>query len=959
MTPYSGNVTFLFTDIEGSTRLVQDHHFSHRELLAKHHSILQESVEYFSGFVFQIIGDAFCCSFENSVNASMAALRIQQLLVKEDWGEAEVRVRIGLHKGYAEWNGNDYMGYLTLARANRIMSCAHGGQVVASLEALDCEDRESFLQTVSKGIGANVTLKDLGERRLKDLIEPLQIFQLVAAGLQSEFPPIKSLDARPNNLPQQLSSFIGREKEISEIRKLAAKERMITLLGPGGTGKTRLALQSAAELIDEFSNGVWFCDLAPLSDPQLVCQSINQVLGLNNEGSQSSEEILIEYLREKDLLLIFDNCEHLVEECSAVSELVLSGASGVKVIATSRESLRCSGEAVYRVSTMAHPSPEENLAAEELAKYESARLFIERALTVNRNFRINDSNAKALSQICAQLDGIPLAIELAAARTKLLSVHEIHSRLSNIFGLLTGGKRTALPRQKTLRAMIDWSHDLLSENEKVLWRRLAVFSGGWFLEDAENVCSDELIDGSEILDLCESLGEKSVIAHPDHTGKFSMLETIRQYGLEKLDQAGESESVRSRHLKHYLAFCETGMNKFFGPALQSWVDSLEAAYPNVQSALKWSWENKLFEEGNRLAVSLGKFWEIRGHVHEGKQWMDKLLSESGNLAPELKAASLKLSGILHNIMGEHLKSIHLLEESLSLYRSAGNMVGTSQALNILGLVETDVSRLDDAYRHLSEGLELKRQAGAPIGICSSLNSLGLLVKLKGNYELAKEYFTEALSIAENEEDEIYIGILYNNLAELFHIQGRFEKAEEYFRKGYELDVKLNNKTGMCISLANLGVVHMKSGEPEKARECLNESYRLSELSGLKAGKVYSLIGLADLMTAESNLDGANEVYCRLLREFTDSMDAVHFQNTLVGLAIVRHNLGENNFAARLIGAALAFSESVGSHITSEAQENMLKLETSLISVLGEEEYSDAKNSGRGMNLKDDICQLAI
>src|SRR5215204_2861234 len=481
----SGTVTFLFTDIEGSTRLAQEYPDQWETLRARHDTLLHSAMDAYKGYVFQIVGDAFCVAFHSASDALNAALNAQWLLQNEAWSPASIKVRMGIHTGVAQLNNTSeqiaYLGYTTLVLVQRIMSAGHGGQVLIS---------SSTRELVRDTLPANTELLDLGERRLKDLLRPQHLYQLQAPGLASRFPPLKTLEASRNNLPVQLTSFIGRENEIVEIKQDLKAHRLVTLTGPGGTGKTRLSLQVAADLLNQFHHGVWFIELAPLTDPSLIPQTILSAIGIT-EQSGKPLDVLREYLREKKSLIVLDNCEHLIEASANVAHAILSIAPDLKVLASSREALGVSGEMVYPVPSLSLPDIKHLPVIEQLSQYEAVRLFIDRALLVVPHFVVDKDNAPHIAQICHRLDGIPLAMELAAARVKMMSVEQISKRLDDRFRLLTGGARTALPRQQTLRALIDWSYDILSENERLLLRRLSVFAGGWTLEAAEEVCSDQ------------------------------------------------------------------------------------------------------------------------------------------------------------------------------------------------------------------------------------------------------------------------------------------------------------------------------------------------------------------------------------------------------------------------------------------------------------------------------------
>src|SRR5687768_8258649 len=538
----TGTVTFLFTDIEGSTKLAQEFPDQWETLRARHNTLLQSAMELYNGYIFQIIGDAFCVAFHSASDALNAALHAQRLLQNESWSPAPIHVRMGIHTGPAQLNNNSdqirYLGYTTLVTTQRIMSAGHGRQVLISSTTHDL---------VRDVLPAETELLDLGERRLKDILRPEHLYQLGAPGLSSTFPPLKTLEESRNNLPVQLTSFIGRENEIAEIKQELKDHHLITLTGPGGTGKTRLSLQVAADLLDQFYHGVWFIELAPLTDPDLIPQTILSAIGIT-EQSGKPLDALREYLRRKKSLIVLDNCEHLLEASANVAHAILSAAPDLKVLASSREALGVPGEMSYPVPSLSLPDIKQLPVIEELSQYEAVRLFLDRASLVARRFSVDASNALSIAQICYRLDGIPLAIELAAARVQMLSVEQISAGLDDRFHLLTGGARTLLPRQQTLRALIDWSYDLLSEHERLFLCRLSVFAGGWTLEAAEEVCSGlegDTVQPYHVLDLLSQLINKSLVLVVEHSQsgetRYRMLETIRQYARDRLLETGGSE----------------------------------------------------------------------------------------------------------------------------------------------------------------------------------------------------------------------------------------------------------------------------------------------------------------------------------------------------------------------------------------------------------------------------------
>src|SRR5215210_2521886 len=537
--PPTGTVTFLFTDIEGSTRMWEKDPEAMGSTVARHDEVLRGAIEANEGHVFKTVGDAFCAAFPTAPDALEAAISAQRLLHAGGQDEeSRLRVRMALHTGAAEERGGDYFGP-PLNRVARLLSVGHGGQVLLSSPAQEL---------VRDQLPTGADLRDLGEHRLKDLIRPERVFQLTAPVLPEDFPALRTLDARPNNLPVQPTPLVGREKEVGTVRErlLAPETRLLTLTGPGGTGKTRLALQVAAEALEDFEDGAFFVALAAIADPALVAPAIAGSLGVLDSGERPLIEGLKDHLRDRQPLLLLDNFEQVLEASSLVGEL-LSSCPELKVLATSRISLRLYGEREYPVPPLALPDPGHLPPLERLTQYEAVRLFVERAQDAKPDFSVTNENAPAVAEICARLDGLPLAIELAAARAKILSPQAMLSRLSNRLKLLKGGARDLPERQQTLRGAIDWSHDLLEEDERTLFARLSVFVGGCTVESAEEVCDPEGDLLVEVLDGLASLVDKSLLRQREEKGsgapRFFMLGTIREYATEKLEERGKAEEV--------------------------------------------------------------------------------------------------------------------------------------------------------------------------------------------------------------------------------------------------------------------------------------------------------------------------------------------------------------------------------------------------------------------------------
>src|SRR5919107_1508387 len=623
----TGTVTFLFTDVEGSTKLWERYPEAMRASMARHDEVLLGVMESSGGFVFKTVGDAFCVAFPSAPHALEAALAAQRALLSEGQEKTgPLRVRMALHTGSADERGGDYFGP-PVNRVARLLSAGHGGQILLS---------SATKELVRDALPEGASLSDLGERRLKDLFRPERVFQLIAPELPTSYPPLKTLDARTNNLPAQPTPLVGRESELGEVRDLLRAEglRLLTLTGPGGIGKTRLGLQVAAELLDEFEDGVFFVALDPITASALVASAIAEPLGVVEAWDQPLEEGLKDYLGGKELLLVLDNFEQVLGGAPLVGNL-LAACPKLKVLATSRSGLRVYGEQEYPVPPLELPRPGRLPPIDRLSQYEAVRLFIERAKAARPDFSVTDENAPAVAEICARLDGLPLAIELAAARVKLLTPGAMLERLGSRLKLLTGGARDLPERQRTLRGAIEWSHALLEEGEQVLFRRLAVSSGGRTLEALEAICDAEGDLPVDAFEGVSSLLDKSLLVReegPEEESRLVMLETIHEYAREKLRESGEAEGVSGLHAQYFLAFAEEAEAELEGPDQASWMERLEADHDNFRAALSWLLEAGEAESALRIGGALWLFWRSRGHLSEGRRWLSEGLS-GGDAAP--------------------------------------------------------------------------------------------------------------------------------------------------------------------------------------------------------------------------------------------------------------------------------------------------------------------------------------
>jgi predicted ATPase/class 3 adenylate cyclase len=859
---------FLFTDIEGSTRLWEHEPDRMRPVLARHDAIAREAVTSNRGTLVKMTGDGVHAAFDDPFDAVSAALQLQQALA--DPGATEgvrLAVRCGVHVGVGERRDNDFFGSV-VNRAARIMNAAHGGQVLLSQAAANL---------LADRLPAGVALRDLGAVRLRDLASAERLYQVVHPQLRVDFPALRSLESTPNNLPQQVTSFIGREREIVDVRKALGTARLLTLHGAGGIGKTRLSLQVAADVLEDYPDGVWFVELAPLTDERLVPQAVASVLGVKEETGRQVTDALVKHAADRSFLLILDNCEHVVHACAALAELLLKSGANVRILASSREPLRVAGEVSFPVPALAVPALQVPLAVEALPDYPAVRLFIERAASVRHAFSLTSGNAQAIAEICQRLDGIPLAIELAAARVRALSPESIAARLNDRFKLLTAGNRTALPRQQTLRALIDWSYDLLSDNERILFRRLAVFAGGWTLEAAETVCSRDGLEENQILDLLADLVDKSLVMVDAAGARYRLLETVRQYADEQLAQSGESESTRTHHLDFVLAFAERVAPELLGPEQASGLQRFDLERENILSAHAWSLRIKDSAELDyRLVHATRHYWVMRGLLNLG-----------------------------------HRVTVEAVE------RADGQMVknmARCKALWVAGQISSFMGRYDEAQRFLQESLSMARAMDDARTVAAVLNTLGLASLGQGDRGTARLCWKEALGIAENSGNKRQIASASNALAQLHRLEGDVDRAEPLYKRSVSIARELGDREITAIGLLNLAMVAIARRSEEHARELLSEVFAIVEDTALRRIIQSALdvsVGLA-CMCCEweraARYWGAAETLTDAIGVQRDPADQAFVEPMI---AKTQEALGEMRFiAAEASGRALSFQAAV-------------------------------------------------
>ncbi len=818
----TGNVTFLFTDIEGSTKLWENHPEAMKTAHARHNQIVQAAVEENRGYVFQIIGDSFCCAFQHTEDAVHASVRAQSELHAENWHGAVIKARMGIHSGNADIQENGlYQGYLSLSRVQRLMSAGHGGQVLISQSA-----KESMAQ-----FPGGVNLRDMGEKRLKDLTHPEHIYQLVIPDLPAEFPPLKTLDIFRHNLPAQTTAFIGRESEIAEVKTLITNHRIVTLTGSGGAGKTRLSLQAGAESLEAFANGVWFVELAALSDASLIPGAIMSTMGLREKDSDI--QLLANTIGSHPTLLILDNCEHLIEACAHLVERLTQACPKLHVLSSSREAFGIAGEHPYRVPSLRFPDTKHLPSLVEMAKCESVQLFVERVMTYVPSFSLTEKNASSIAQICSRLDGIPLALELAAARVKVMSVEQMASRLGDVFNLLTSGNRTALPRQQTLRALIEWSYDLLSESEKNLFRRLSVFSGGWSLEAAESICGGER--GEAILDDLARLVDKSLVNKEEINGeaRFSMLETIRQYAQFKLFASEEVEEAKNRHRDWFMKLAEEAEPKLRTGEQLPWLERLEMEHDNLRAAMSWSIERKDVEEALRIPAAVEYFWAIHGHYHEGINWLTQALQMDEENAK--RKHPLAWANAIHARFGlssaisrslDHFQSE--MDEVVRIYRESGEDFRLGHALYHTAYIPHFAGDVEKAKSRYEESLAVYERINDAWGKGGCIHCIAHIAEERGDTEAAFDLFNRSLEVLQPVGDRWSLYHPVGDTARLAANQGDLETAKNIFLESIQIFEELGNQSWISNSLRGLARVCYLQGDHAGARGFLEKSLVIAE-----------------------------------------------------------------------------------------------------------------------------------
>jgi predicted ATPase/class 3 adenylate cyclase/DNA-binding CsgD family transcriptional regulator len=837
-------LTFLFTDIEGSTALLRRlGEGVYAQVLADHHSLIRSGLAAHGGEEVDTQGDAFFAVFSSPKACVAAVVEMQQTLEAHGWpGGKQVRVRMGVHTGEAAKTATGLVG-LDVHRAARVAAVAYGGQVLLS---------ETAAVLVRDSLPPGVALRDLGAHRLKDLGRPEQIFQLDAAGLQTGFPPLRSLGnpALQNNLPAQLATFIGRAAELAELQSLVAGgSRLVTIAGPGGIGKSRLALQVAANALDGAGDGVWLVELAPVAEPELVARTAAAVLGVREEPGRPMLDTLVDAVGDRYLLVVLDNAEHLLGAAAKLADALMRSCPRAFLLVTSREPLGISGEHVFRVAPL--PVPPADLAAPgPLAAFESVQLFTERASMHRRGFALDEDNAAAVAAVCVRLDGIPLALELAAARMGSLSVSEISSRLDQRFRLLTGGSRTALPRHQTLRALIDWSYELLNPEEQIVLDRLSVFAGGWTLGAAEAITARGGTGEWQVLDRLAALVDKSLVQADETRGstRYRLLETVRHYAAEQLAlRAGaELDKTHAAHRDYYLAMVETADTHLRGPDEAAWLDRVEADFDNIRAALAFSVADlDSAEPGLRLATGLHRFCNMRGHGGEILEALNVLLERPDAQAPtRVRARALTVGCHLLDYFGNDPASPSMVSEALKIARGLADDAVAADALSQLCWLSFEHGDLPAALAQIDEAVGLARAAGDPRLIAYVLGRRAVFESEAGDLDAAFADNQEAITLSRAAGDTYRLAITLANLGFDEHAAGELGAARAHLQEASTLADNHGYQNMSAGLWQNLGLVDLIDADPRTARRHFLDSLHTARITGVKSYVHGALLGLA-------------------------------------------------------------------------------------------------------------------
>jgi predicted ATPase/class 3 adenylate cyclase/DNA-binding CsgD family transcriptional regulator len=941
----TGTVTLLFTDIAGSTRLLHQLGDRYAQVLSECRQVLRTAFEQRNGNVVDTQGDAFFVVFARATDAVQAGVAAQRALTSYAFPNgAAVQVRMGLHTGEPQRTAEGYVG-LDVHRAARIMSAGHGGQVLLS---------QATCSLVGQELPEGASLRDLGEHRLKDLGRPVRLFQLVISDLPADFPPLHTLENSPNNLPVQPTPFLGREHEGAAIEDLLHREdvRLVTLTGPGGIGKTRLVLQVAADVSELFSSGVFFVNLAPINDPALVVPAIAQTLVIREGSGRTLLERLTEELQQQQMLLLLDNFEHVVSAAEQVATLLIA-CPQLKVLVTSREVLHVRAEHEFPIPPLALPDPNHLPDLATLSHQTAVALFLQQAQAVRPDFQLTDTNARAIAELCGRLDGLPLAIELAAARMKLFSPRALLARLGSRLSVLTSASRDVPARQQTLRNTIGWSYNLLDAREQRLFRQLSVFVDGCSMEAIEALCIPPDSASAPILDGVASLVDKSLLQQVEQQvgeePRFMMLETIREYALESMEACGETEAARRAHATYFLALAEEAEQGMTGPQQAVLLEHLEQEHDNLRAAMQWSLEHA--EEEKAIALRLGgalyPFWYVRAYFSEGRDFLEQALSRCDEVAAPVRAKALYAASQLHEALGSLDRAEELYEQSLALYRELGDTLGIANCLHLLADIAWGRGNLAVARALGEESLMLFREVDDKRSVAYLLYHLGSLAVEQGEYARGRDLLTESLMINRELGGTRVMALSLFKLALLYQSSGGdLAQAHTLLDESFALSREVGDKESIANCLYLSGMLALGQGDAASARSLTEQALALFQEMKLQDGTALSLYALAEVAAVGGDSARSHALYEHGVGVARKAGDKRTITSGLEGLAAAVAAQGNYTWAAHLWGAAEALREAIGMPLPPVEHASYNRAVAAARTGLGEQAFAAAWAQGR-------------
>jgi predicted ATPase/class 3 adenylate cyclase len=905
----TGTVTLAFTDIEGSTRLLETLGDRYGQVLADHHRLVREAFAGHGAEERGSAGDGLYFVFPAARGAVQAAIDAQLAIAGHAWPDGiVVRDRMGLHTGEPRTATEGYVG-LDVHRAARICAAGHGGQILISQTT-----RDLVAEDLRPPLGA----VDLGAHRLRSLEGPPQrLYQVIAPGLARDFPPPRTTDAPRNNLKLEVTSFVGREREIEQATAMLDQSSLLTLTGPGGVGKTRVGLRLARVLLDRFEDGAWVVECGALTDAAFVLPSVVSAIGLTEPAGRTLLDTVVDHLMGKRVLLVLNDCDPVLGACAELAEALIGSCSTLRVVVTSREALGVAGEAIMPIASLTTPDASPNVHPRDLDDVDACRLFVDRARALQPTFAVTEQNARSVAQLCRRLDGIPLAIELAAARVRTLPVEQIAERLDDRFRLLTGGSRAAVARHQTLRATIDWSYDLLAEPERAVLRRLSVFAGGATLEAAEAVCAGDPVDPSEILDVLGRLVEKSLVfTDPTATeARFRLLETVREYARGRLVEADEGDPTMRRHRDWYLALVDEASQAFFqGPEPVEWLRLLDREHDDLRAVLEWCLDQPdEARSGLRIAAGLWRYWEIRGHLTEGRGWLERMVGAEGDDISKLRANALTGAGSLAFMQGDFRAASTFHEASLELHRTMGDLQSIAYAANNLANTAVQLGDHARARALYEEAIALARELGDVRGAAFGSINLADVATRQGDLGAGRAMHDEILAMVRELGDRWMEAFATDTFAQATSRAGNRDEARVLHLHALGILEELGDRRGVARVLTHLADLALAEGETGRARGLYRRSLairqELGDMPGLASAmeKLAAAVG-SDDPEAGARLDGAAQSLRDAIRAMVPPQAAAAHDQSLADLEA---RLGSDRFeVARREGRLMTPNEAL-------------------------------------------------